>query len=112
MSDRPEDLEDGMRRQAPSWGELRAKVDHFDKAYEYLHSAPINGDPEVVKAMLQAADIHSRIGLGDRLEELNQTLKHIAGQAITTNAELSETIKKATNVVVIELRKAQLKEVA
>jgi hypothetical protein len=112
MSDQPNDLGESIGRKAPSWGEMRANLNHFDKAYEYLNSAPFNGDPEVVKAMIQAADIHARIGLGDKLEELRETLKQTVAQAIESNAELSQTVKKATNSVIIELRKATVREAA
>jgi hypothetical protein len=106
MSDKPNDLGASVGRDVPSWGEMRASTDHADKAYEYLNSAPFSGDPQVVKAMIEAATVHATLALHDKVEELTQTLKVVVNAQTETNAELSQTVKKATNVIVVELRKA------
>jgi hypothetical protein len=97
---------------APTWAEMRARADHADDAYRFLSSAPFNGDAEMARVMVDAATVHATLALHDKVEELTQTIKRGVEQMIETNAELSDTIKKATNSIVIELRKTPLREVA
>jgi hypothetical protein len=97
---------------APTWAEMRARADHADDAYRFLSSAPFNGDADMAKVMVDAATVHATLALHDKVEELTQTIKRAVEQTIETNAELSDTIKKATNSIVIELRKTPLREVA
>lgn len=58
-------------------------------------------------ALVCAIERHS-----DKLEEATAALGAVAEQAIEANAELSATVKKATNAVVVELRKATVREAA
>jgi hypothetical protein len=80
--------------------------------YRFLSSAPFNGDADMARVMVDAATVHATLALHDKVEELTQTIKRGVEQMIETNAELSDTIKKATNSIVIELRKTPLREVA
>jgi uncharacterized protein YhaN len=100
------------QRTRPTWADLRKRNDHADKAYEFLSSAPFHGDADMARVMVDAATVHATLALHDKVDELCQALKHVGAQAIETNAELSATVKKATNSVVTELRKATVREAA
>lgn len=97
MSDSARELRDGLTQPAPTWKELRQETDHADKAYEYLNSAPFNGDAEVVKHMIRAAEVHAQLALQDKLEELGQTVKFCTNAIIESNAQLNENVKTAAS---------------
>lgn len=75
-------LHDSLHTSAPSWGELRADVNHGDKAYEFLNSAPFNHDPEVVRSMISAADVHARLFVADKIEELITAMRECTAQVL------------------------------
>ena len=83
---------------------------HADEALEALvQSHRPDLDSRERERLLGEAKVLSTLSLRDKLDEFHATLKLIVNQSIETNAELSETIKAATNHVVVEMRKATVK---
>lgn len=67
------------------------------------------GDPVRAANALKVAETYATLSLRDAVLEAVATFKETTTTAIETNAELSETVKKATRHVVTELRKATVK---
>lgn len=99
MTEQPLDsgaeLRDRLTEPRPSWGDLRKQSDHADKAYEFLNSAPFNGDPEVTKAMIRGAEVHAKLALHDKIEELAATIRFCTNQILDSNEKLNENVKTA-----------------
>lgn len=96
MSDDPQNMERTLLRQpTPTWTEIRAELDHATKAYEYLSTGTFSTDPEVTKAMIDAADIHAKLAVHDKIEELSQTIKSCTNRLLDANAKLDQDVKTA-----------------
>lgn len=98
-------------RETPTaWPDLSAK--HADWALSALtESKRTDLDSRDRERLSTEAHILATLSLRDKLDELTSTLAHVIGAAIETDAELSQTIKTATQAVVVELRKHQVKAV-
>lgn len=91
--------------------DLSAK--HADEAVDSLvQSRRTDLDSRERERLADEAHVFAVLSLRDKLDEFHATLKVLAGQSIETHAELSGTVKKATNVVVAEMRKATVREAA
>lgn len=99
------------RESVVHYPDLSAK--HADEAVDSLvQSRRTDLDSRERERLSAEAHVFAILSLRDKLDEFHATIKHVAGQSIETNAELSGTVKKATNVVVAELRKATVRKAA
>ena len=90
-----------------AWPDQSAR--HADQAVSHAIAAVTTSDSRTRESEIRLAQMYATLSLRDKVDELNQTIAGLAGHAIEVNAELSETIKKATQHVVVELRKHQVK---
>lgn len=70
------------------------------------------GDAVRASNLIRQAQVYATLSLRDSIQEITATLKEVANRQIDSTQGLDETIKKATNVTVVELRRATMKEVA
>lgn len=73
-----------------------------------------NGEDDTLRKqnLLRAAQLVATCSLTDAVNECTATLKEVANRQIDSTQDLEATIKKATNHVVIELRKATVRPAA